>query len=133
MDHVLTNRDEDRVQHGVLDYSPTNHLPVYAILKGEGDPYLNNPQLDKKNKEMWRFIDERKKEKFLSILEEKLLHIDLSEHPDKILENLTKIVNEAIDTCFPLKSRSNRALKRSLTPWFDCEIFRGEKTQARLF
>ena len=35
--------------------------------------------------------------------------------------------------CFPLKAQSNRAKKRSLTPWFDWEIFKDEKTQARLF
>ena len=132
LDHILTNRDQDDILHGVLDYSPTNHLPIYAIIKGSGDPFYYKSQIDK-NKEKWRFFDERKKEKFLSILEEKLSRIDMSKHPDKILESLTEATKAAIDICFPLKAKSNRAKKRSLTPWFDSEIFRDEKIQRRLF
>ena len=67
---------------GVLDYSPTNRLPVYAILKGIRDPSCNKTGIDKDKVEKWWFIDERKKGKFLSILEEKLSNIDLSGHPD---------------------------------------------------
>ena len=46
---------------------------------------------------------------------------------------LTQKTQEAINICFPLKKISNRAKKRLLTPWFDTEIFEGEKTQSRLF
>ena len=38
LDHILTNRDQDDILHGVLDYSPTNHLPIYAII-GSRDPF----------------------------------------------------------------------------------------------
>ena len=75
----------------------------------------------------------RKKERFLSILEEKLFHINLNDHPEKILSALTLATQSAIDECFPLKSKSNRAKKRSLTPWFGSDIFREEKKQSRLF
>ena len=126
----LDHGDQDRVLQRVLDYSPTNHLPVYTILKGGGDPYL---KIDKNNVEKWRFIDKRKKEKKLTILAKELLHIDLSGHPDEILESLTEATKAALDICYPLKTKSNRAKKRSLTPWFDSEIFRDEKTQATLF
>ena len=61
------------------------------------------------------------------------MHIDLSGHPDEILESLTEATKAALDICYPLKTKSNRAKKRSLTPWFDSEIFRDEKTQARHF
>ena len=39
----------------------------------------------------------------------------------------------AIKTCFLLKTSSNSAKKRSLTPWFDTEIYMDEKRQSRLF
>ena len=59
--------------------------------------------------------------------------IDLSEHPETILKNLTIATQAAIEDCFPLKGKSKNAIKRSLTPWFDYEIFKDEKTQSRLF
>ena len=75
----------------------------------------------------------RKKELFLTILEKNLSSIDLNEHPEKIFSALTEATQKAIDLCFPLKTKSNRAKKRSLTPWYDTEIFKGEKKQRRLF
>ena len=64
---------------------------------------------------------------------EKLISIDLTEHPEKILAALTAKTQEAIEKCFPLKTKSNRAKKRALTPWFTTEIWKGEKTQSKLF
>ena len=81
----------------------------------------------------WRFIDDRKKELFLTMLEKNLSTIDTNEHPEKILTALTEATQNAINLCFPLKTKSNRAKKRSLTPWYDTEIFKGEKKQRRLF
>ena len=46
---------------------------------------------------------------------------------------LTQRTQEALEECFPLKQKSNRAKKRALTPWFDTEIYEGEKKQRRLF
>ena len=82
---------------------------------------------------MWRFIDERKKEKFLDILEQNLKNIDLSAHPEKLLDSLTSVTKASIEKCFPLKQMSNRAKKRSLIPWYGSEIFKDEKTQSKLF
>ena len=59
--------------------------------------------------------------------------MDLSKHPDAILKSLTDATQAAIDTYFPLKTKSKRAKKRSLTPWYDTKIFEGEKKQRRLF
>ena len=132
LDHVITNIEKENISHGVLDDSPTNHLPVYAILKGITDPSIKK-QKEKNNEAKWRNIDERKKEKFLEILAEKFATLDLDEHPENILFSLTRKTQEAIDVCFPLKTKSNRAKKRSLTPWYNTEIFREEKKQSRLF
>ena len=65
----------------------------------------------------WHYIDDRKKEKFLQILSEKFSTIDLNEHPENILMALTQRTQEALEECFPLKQKSNRAKKRALTPW----------------
>ena len=139
LDHIITSIDLDKVTHGVLDYSPTNHLPVYAILKGiTATPKKQN---EKFYDIIWRFINDRKKEKFLNILANKLSNIDLTLHPEAILTarktqynaNKTNKTQYAIDLCFPLKTKSNRAKKRSLTPWYNTEIFKGEKTQSKLF
>ena len=129
LDHVITNVDHNNITYGALDTTPTNHLPVYAIYKNGVDKCKNqNDEVVK-----WRYIDDRKKELFLTFLEENLSSIDLNDHPEKILEALTKATQKAIDHCFPLKEKSNRAKKRSLTPWYDSEIFKGDKTQRRLF
>ena len=69
----------------------------------------------------------------MTILEKKLFTINLNEHPESILKALTEATQAAIDFCFPLKTKSNRAKKRPLMPWYDTEIFKGEKTQQRLF
>ena len=53
LDHIVTNSNIDNIAHGVLDFSPTNHLPIYAIFKGNADPYL---RIDKRNNVKWRFI-----------------------------------------------------------------------------
>ena len=94
---------------------------------------MESPPSDKTNEEKWRFIDERHKDKFLSILEKNLSKINLTEHPEKILNAVTKLTQSAINECFPYKTKSKRAKKRSLTPWLDGEIFKEMKKQRRLF
>ena len=37
LDHVVTNLDTDITTYGVLDETPTDHLPVYVIYKNRGD------------------------------------------------------------------------------------------------
>ena len=129
LDHVITNVDHEKIKYGVLDETDTNHLPVYAIFESGADMSKNTEEDGTK----WRHFDERKKELFLTVLEKKLSTINLNEHPEYILKALTEATQAAIDFCFPLKTKSNRAKKRSLTPWYDTEIFKGEKTQRRLF
>ena len=46
---------------------------------------------------------------------------------------LTEKTQSARDLCFPPKIKSNRAKKRSLTPWYSTEIFEEEKKQSNLF
>ena len=131
LDHVITNIDQNEIIHGVLDDTPTDHVPIYAIFRGNNKSYkIKN---EEKEQSKWRFFDEKKKDTFLNTLEGKLSDIDLSQHPDNILVALTDATQAAIDICFPLKTKSNRAKKRSLTPWYDTEIFEGEKKQRRLF
>ena len=127
---MITNVDHGKIQYGVLDETATNHLPVYAIFESGTDMGKNENVEDGIQ---WRHIDERKKELFLTVLEKKVSTINLDEHPENILKALTEATQYAINFCFPLKPKSNRAKKRSLTPWFDTEIFKGEKTQRRLF
>ena len=132
LDHVITNIEDDRIICGVLDDSPTNHLPVFAILRDISGPLFRSKNV-RDERVKWRCIDDRKKENFLDILAGKLSNINLTEHPDNILTALTEKTQEAIDECFPLKTKSNRAKKRALTPWYDIEIFKDIKTQSRLF
>ena len=131
LDHIITNIDQDRVTSGVIDFPITDHLPIFAIIKNQVDPIMNKN--DKSKDTFWQYIDDRKKEEFLTILENKLKSIDLSEHPEKILESLTISTKASIDSCFPIKKQSNRAKKRAQTPWFDTEIFKEEKIQTNLF
>ena len=131
LDHVISNIDPVRIQAGVLNNGKPGHLPTYAIVKGHSSSKTN--ENEEADKQKWRYLDEKKKDHFLSILEEKLKHLDLNDHPEKLLSALTIATQSAIDICFPLKTKSNRAKKRSLTPWFDGEIYKAEKKQSRLF
>ena len=131
LDHVMTNVDHEKIQYGVLDETATNHLPVYAIFESGAD--ITKDENDDEGSFQWRKIDERKKDLFLTVLDKNLSSINLSDHPEKILNALTDATQSAINFCFPLKPRSNRAKKRSLTPWYDTDIYKGEKTQRRLF
>ena len=108
LDHIITNVDEGNIVFGTLDETPTNHLPVYAIYKSG----VNKSKTQEDEVVKWRFIDDRKKELFLTMLEKKLSTIDLNEHPENILVSLTEKTQEAINICFPLKTKSNRAKKR---------------------
>ena len=33
LDHVITNLESNKTNHGVLDYTFADHLPIYALLK----------------------------------------------------------------------------------------------------
>ena len=35
LDHIITNFDEEKTEHGVLDFTMTDQLPIFAILKHE--------------------------------------------------------------------------------------------------
>ena len=123
LDHVITNVECENILYGVLDDSPT---------KGKTDSSVRKCNV-RDDKIEWRCIDDRKKEQFLRILAEKLSTIDLNEHPEFILISLTEKSQETIEICFPLKTKSNREKKRSLTPWYDSDIYTDEKKQSRLF
>ena len=128
LDHILTNMDKDKFIGGVISYPITDHLPTFVVIKQTFIPTEN-----KREEPMWRFIDDKKKEKFLNILEQHLKNIDLTNHPEKLLECLTTATKASIEDCFPLRKMSNRARKRSLVPWYDSEIFKDERTQSKLF
>ena len=100
LDHVITNVDHGKIQYGVLDETATNHLPVYAIFESGTDMGKNENVEDGIQ---WRYIDERKKELFLTVLEKKVSAINLDEHPENILKALTEATQYAINFCFPLK------------------------------
>ena len=73
LDHVISNIDSDMIDGGVLNNGEKGHLPTVAIVKN----HFESPPSDKNDKEKWRFIDERHKDKFLSILEKNLSNISL--------------------------------------------------------
>ena len=70
---------------------------------------------------------------FLEELEHTLSQIDLHQHPDNILFNLTKLTKSCIDKCFPPKKLSNRAKKRAEQPWINKDLAIQEQKQNRLF
>ena len=131
LDHVISNIDNSLIDAGVLNNGKPGHLPTFAIIRNH--KMNSSPGIVKNENEKWRFIDDRHQEKFLEILKDKLLLINLKEHPEKILEAVTIATQSSIDSCFPLKTKSNRAKKRSSTPWKTTKIFKDEKTQSRLF
>ena len=135
LDHVISNIDNDMIEAGVLNNGKSGHLPTFAIVHNQILPKMSSTENSHNTKEgeKWRYIDVRKKDKFIEVLREKLSSIDLSEHPETILKNLTSATQSSIEICFPLKGKSKNAIKRSLTPWYDYEIFKDEKTQSRLF
>ena len=131
LDHILSNMDDEKyLAYGVLDDAITDHLPIFAIIKSHLKD-VNISKDDSPNPKTYQFIDENKKERFLEILENKLSNVDLTEHPDKILNSLTNSTKDAIDECFPHKPRSKRRLKQLQTPWYTNEIFKEEKKTSK--
>ena len=126
LDHTITSVDSDMIDGGVLNTGKSGHLPTFAILRNQNLHRTISPD-DNNDAEFWQFIDERKKEQFLVILEKQLTSVDLSKDPEAILASLTKATRDAIDICFPLKKKSNRANRRGLIPWH--KIFKDERTQ----
>ena len=115
LDHVVSNIDKDMIEAGVLNNGKSGHLPTFAIIHNQILPVPKPTENGHDSKEggQTRFIDVRKKDHFIEILREKLSSIDLSEHPETILKNLTIATQAAIEDCFPLKGKSKNAIKRS--------------------
>jgi len=133
LDHIISNLDAENIISGVINEPITDHLPIFAFVSNQCQnlSFSNTP---KNEKIMWRFFDERKKNDFLCKLEENLSDINMSLSPDDLLEALTNATKNAIESCFPLKCKSNRAKKTiRLTPWFDSEIFKDQNTQRKLW
>ena len=57
----------------------------------------------------------------------------MTNHPEDILKELICKTKNTIDSCFPPRSLSNRALKRAEQPWITKEISKEEKMQTKLF
>ena len=130
LDHALSNIDDDNLCSGVINEPISDHLPIFVIAKNILDSPMKTKASENKK---WRFYDDRKKEQFLSVLEENLANIDLTLEPDDLLESLTNATKVSIEKCFPLKELSNRAKKRKLVPWYDTEIFQGMHIQRKLW
>ena len=131
LDHVVTSIDRESIKNGVLDITVTDHLPTFALIT---DQNRNTQKKHDQNNDMtWQFINDTKKDMFLTSFHEKLENINLSNDPEQILASLTEATIATVDLCFPPKQLSNKAKKRSLTPWFGSEIYEGDKKQSRLF
>ena len=132
LDHIITNYDENKIEHGVLLHTITDHLPVYAVLKCRTNSGLNVKNgLEKCVK--WQKLDESKKEFFKDSLQNSLIFFDPTKHPEQMLADLTSITNGTVNYCFPPKILSNRAKKKAEQPWVDKEIQTQERMQAKLF
>ena len=59
VDHIITNRESNEIDHGVLDETPTDHVPIYAIYKGGNFSYKN--QYKEEDEVKWRYFDDKKK------------------------------------------------------------------------
>ena len=99
LDHILTNFDIGCIEKGILEYSFSDHLPIYSLIKSK--PNERSDEAKKQDVRTWQKIDESKKEKFTSSLEKVLAQIDLSKNPEDILNDLTTSTKRAIDECFP--------------------------------
>ena len=95
VDHIITNLEPNELAHGVLDETPTDHVPIFAIYKVGNFSYKK--QSEEEDSLKWRFFDDRKKEQFLNTLEKNLSIIDLGKHPEVILKSLTHATQSAID------------------------------------
>ena len=59
--------------------------------------------------------------------------MNLDDHPENVLSQLTKFTKTTIDSCFPPKELSNKAKKRAEQPWIDKDILKDERKQSKLF
>ena len=86
-------------------------MPTFALVHNEN---THKPRLENRN-ETWQFISDNKKDSFLICLQEHLLKIDLTKHPEDILASLTEATITAVDSCFPIKSCCCLLLLNTLT------------------
>ena len=132
LDHIITNYAENKIEHGVLLHTITDHLPVYAILKCRTNSG-HKDETEPENGVKWQKIDDSKKEIFKEKLQSSLMSFDPTKHPEQMLTDLTGMTNDTVNSCFPPKILSNRARKRAEQPWIDKEIRSQEQEQAKLF
>ena len=51
LDHIITDYDETKINYGVIDYPITDHLPIFALLKGPRDQIKSNEGKPEGNKQ----------------------------------------------------------------------------------
>ena len=131
LDHIVTNFHDNKISSGILNYTITDHLPIYALAKtGTRHSEKND---NTQNCRFYQKLTDSKKETFIATLEKNLTNIDLNKQPDDILSALTLATKKSIDQCFPPKRISNRRRKKELKPWINRDIVRQIKMQNKLF
>merc|ERR1711873_318304 len=90
LDHIITNYDLNKTVHGVLDFTMTDHLPIFALLKYTSSLETKQESHENTGTKTWQKIDDSKKDEFIEKLEENLSTLCLDEGPEDILEKLTQ-------------------------------------------
>ena len=129
LDHIITNVEDSSLECGILNYTMTDHLPVFAIIKDSQD----DPGKKGDSPKFWQKIDDDRKDIFLEDLQGSLSSICFDNHPEQIMDDLISKTKNSIDKCFPPKLLSNRAKKRSEEPWINKEVRKEENKQVKLF
>ena len=114
LDHIVTNFHDNKISSGILNYTITDHLPIYALVKTGTRHSEKNDNIQ--NCRFYQKLTDSKKETFIATLEKNLTNIDLNKQPYDILSALTLATRKSIDQCFPPKRISNRRRKKELKP-----------------
>ena len=130
IDHIITNVNYSSIESGIIEYHISDHLPVFSVV---------NVKVTKIHQHCTpctrRFFSVSKRTEFLDILSENLNKVNFSDsvHPNSKLDSLIEVLQESIDTVFPLRKLSRKQQKELRNPWVTPSIVKSTKKCKLLF
>ena len=138
IDHILTNLHSEILDAGVVQWEVADHLSIFVKAKLFSKP-LNSNYRKFDAPHFKRFFTETKREVFCDTFAKNLVKSDIKfifnteNNPNKVLEKLTKVIQNSYNEVFPLKKISKRKVKKQRKPWMNYQILDMIKTKHKLF
>lgn len=106
LDHFVTNLPTSHVDVGILVNNMTDHFPIFGVIHTDIGKRKNVPIFK-------RVLSDHKQSIFQNKLLENIVNFPFwGQKPDDCLGGIMKVVNETIDSIFPLRKLNRKEKKK---------------------